>query len=123
MIRIFRIVRDCFARRTPPAGDEWHVGDLAECVFRGPWFCNGLFPVYGGPKFGERRVVRALARSTLRHEAGSQLLIFAQYPGCRYVARQFRKITPRADEAIAADSEFLGQLIGRPATQLPELVS
>lgn len=100
--------------RSPPlrlATDRWCAGDLAECIYAGPWYRQGLIPHDGGPVYSEVRMVRdvRLGKDPLG-ESRIELLIFDAYPGKAYVARCFRKIVPRADAAERADRRFVEDL-------------
>src|SRR5690606_5465731 len=103
-----------------PAGDspeDWTPGDLAECLHPGPRYRDGMVPSLNGPKPGE---VRAVAMVTSGPDffgdaAPITFLEFARWPDRRYPARCFRKITPRADEAEAAEPEFAALIRKVPA--------
>ena len=98
----------------PPGEEDWHVGDLAECVFAGPW--HTLFgPSRIGPALGEIRTVRGVKPSNVL-VAGEPItmLIFTAHHG-RFAASAFRKVTPRADAATRADEAFISSLTPAPA--------
>lgn len=100
----------------PPPGDspdEWHVGDLAECIAEsGDWRCRktGYILEDGGPQFGERyRVVDIDLRPDLTG------LGFARWPDMYFSAEAFRKVLPRADEATAGTCTTIKDLLRLPA--------
>jgi hypothetical protein len=101
-----------FRRSSGPAIEEWHAGDLAECIVRGPWYMGGLIPRWFGPRFGERYVVVSVGSG---HE-GALLLGFARFDPHRFAAIGFRKVTSRADEKIAAEKGWLDRLLQKPAS-------
>jgi hypothetical protein len=105
------------ARPQPPArkSGTWAAGDHAECIASGNWFEDGVIPAKG-PAHGEVRVVRAVGLGPhFLSGAQVQFLIFERYGTRQYCATGFRKVTPRADEAVAADTAFLRALTGAPA--------
>jgi hypothetical protein len=90
-----------------PIAEDWCVGDLAECVARGPWYRFGTGEAStNGPKSGERYVVRSVGIG----DSGRVMLGFVRFGKRRYDAHGFRKVTPRADAAIAADAAFVDRL-------------
>lgn len=101
-----------FVRRSRSEG--WSVGDLAECVTRGPWFSfvDG-HRSENAPKFGDRFVVHEVAIG----DSGYVVLGFGRFGGRRYDARGFRKVTPRADARVAADGAFIDRLRVRELAQ------
>lgn len=92
---------------TPPPAENWKPGDLAECINTGLWYRDGLDPVRTGPNYAETRMVRQVI--VRRHPLGGwvQTLVFDAWPRVTFCAHAFRKITPRADAAIAHDARFL----------------
>lgn len=94
--------------------EDWRLGDMAECIGEGgAWLAlRGFVVVIGsGPKKGE---VREVAKISLGANGG-QYLGFERY-GLEnsYNAALFRKVTPKADEAVSASKEWLADLIGAP---------
>ena len=110
----------------PPApsarsDDAWQPGDLAECIHSGPWWFGGLYPHADGPQLGEQRIVEAAPFAIVPFTGErQQFLRFKRYAPAGYQAVCFRKVTPRADEAIAGDAASLRDLLNQPVN--PELV-
>ena len=100
--------------RRPPAVancEEWRPGDIAECISDGPWFRDAIEPVASGPVTGDRLIVRKVGSS--RHPIDGeqhQVLTFSEWPDRRFDGSCFRKVQPRADQAIAATAEFVADL-------------
>ncbi|WP_439569084.1 hypothetical protein [Sphingopyxis sp.] len=95
--------------RPAPAADTWHADDMAECIADGPW-ADARGQLFEGLQRGHVVIVRevVIARNLLgRH---GQFLGFARWPGVIFEARGFRKLTPRADAARAADASFINGL-------------
>lgn len=108
-------------RPEPPAAFEssWRAGDLAECHFAGPWrvLNDAGRAVQPGPAHGEVRVVERVWASSLQLDDGSPVvtLQFARYPGRRYLARYFARLTPRHDALTpAGDRQFVARLRRSP---------
>ena len=98
----------------PVIAEDWQAGDLAECVTRGPWFSHADgHRSESAPEWGERYVVRSVGTG----ESGYLLLGFARFGKRRYDARGFRKVTPRADERVAADGAFIERFRVRELVQ------
>ena len=108
-----------FARRKPHplpptqllGCDDWHVGDIAECVNTGPWFGTDGLPAPSGPQHLEcLRVahIRMLAFPLRGIEI--QLLGFTRFGAAGFAAAMFRKVTPHADATTAADAAFCAGL-------------
>lgn len=90
--------------------DDWAAGDLAECIGGGQWF-NGYLQPTQGPAHGDTFRVAAIWLSPHPLTGHHMLwLSFSAYGTQRFDARLFRKITPRADAASAADSSFIDKL-------------
>lgn len=91
-------------------GTLWAPGDMAECVVDGPWF-NPFTETMHEPERGHVAIVRDIilmkdwstGRPTL-------YLAFGRWPGKVFVADGFRKLTPAADTACAADAAFTDAL-------------
>lgn len=97
----------------PVDPEGWQPGDQAECIGNGNWF-----DLHGrrvaGPKTGQVLKVAGVHDGWSIGEQGKVLgLSFAAFPGESYVAKAFRKVRPRSDEATAADAEFTA-LVRRP---------
>lgn len=101
-----------------PDAEDWHPGDVAECIFAGPWvdFYSGI--VDTGPGFGSRFSVADVVTVQVPGLGAKQSLVFKAYPGVVYNAAKFRKVRPQADEQIAADAAFR-ETIHRPSRSLP----
>lgn len=100
---------------TPPppedSPEDWQVGDMAECIGCGSaWFSTDGMILLGGPQPGEVRMVAKVST-----DSGPQALHFERY-GMSYAfaASYFRKITPKADEAVRAEPAWVADLIGAP---------
>ncbi len=96
---------------------EWRPGDLAECLGDGTWCRRCRFAE--GPTFGEVRIVTEVHAGRDSKGKPALYLGFGRYAPRTFNAIAFRRITPRADETIAADAAFLQQLIARPAGARP----
>lgn len=108
MIR--RLIQRLRGARKPPANlpdspEDWLPGDLAECVGPGEWKDIKTGEVTAGPELGQVLMVTRVWQ--LR---GVQVLCFARFPTLRFHAAAFVKIQPRADEATAADADFIHTL-------------
>lgn len=93
--------------------ERWEAGDIAECVFDGPWInlaTNIKDDV--GPKKGDRFKVERT--SQLIVPVRELFLVLSALPGAAYDARAFRKVRPCADEHTAADAAFTEQLRSQP---------
>lgn len=105
--------------------DEWQPGDMAECLYPGPWFKGGLVPAGPGfgPVQGEVRIVAEVSVMSPFPDIvpPATILGFSRYGPARFTATAFRKVTPRTEEALAADEAFIGQL-RETTTPKPELV-
>jgi len=96
-------------RPDDPDDRSWQAGDMAECVYAGPWLSPAPFGfvVSPGPRPEEVRVVTDVSMDPhVITGADTVFLRFARYPG-RYQASAFRKIVPQADRAEIADADFL----------------
>lgn len=97
----------------PPGGDleGWQVGDLAECILTGGWLRVPALTPDDGPAFG---VVLKVATVRLVFDpcAGALVLAlgFAAWPDSLFNARAFRKLRPRPDAAIPAETAFTARL-------------
>lgn len=100
-----------FRRKRTPDPEQWQPGDLAECLRDGPWFtiCGQRV---AGPRLGERRIVRGVSEGPAIHGETATFLRFAT-GGNRFLASQFRKVTPRADALEAGTANSIADL--RPA--------
>lgn len=97
----------------PPA-EDWEVGDRADCIVESPWV-NAAGELVEDPGPGFAAIVRAVHIARGRDGALRPFLVFARWPTRSFDARFFRKLTPRADAAEAADAAFLDQLKQIPA--------
>lgn len=97
----------------PPHGDtpdDWQAGDLAECIHGGFWF-NGAECHARGPENGQvLRVERVSIAPNKSVIPGQTVLVFARFQQKAYAACAFRKITPHADRAEAADAAFIAAI-------------
>lgn len=97
----------------PPPGDtpeEWHANDIAECIYGGAWF-NGVENHARGPENGQvLRVADVIVAPIGSVIPGAIALVFERFPKNGYAASAFRKITPRADAAEAADADFIAAI-------------
>lgn len=104
-----------FARRS---GDRlhrcdceiWQPGDMAENVASGSWFDEFGNSVPGPDHLAVHRVVQVSLAIDPRTGRYALFLAFARFGPRLYLASWFRKITPRADAAAAADAAFLSTL-------------
>lgn len=97
-----------------PPCDDWFPGDHALCVGDGPWQDEASRLPSVGPQGNEVNRVTAV-KDGAEGFAARYYLQFARWPGNWFAAHHFRKITPRADSAIAADAAFLAELRQRIA--------
>lgn len=99
-------------------GDQdWQVGDLALCVFKGPW--RTVFgTAVSGPAFGEIRLVTAVSTNNLFYRVC--LSLDGYLKDQRFAAECFRKIDPHTPDA--EDAETICLLNSAPA-RTPEPVS
>lgn len=98
-----------------PRGDDWAIGDRADCIVQTPWV-NAGGDIVEDPGPGFAAIVRAIHIARGRDGALRPYLVFARWPTRSFDARFFRKLTPRADAAEAADAAFLDQLKQIPAS-------
>ena len=113
-----------FRKRRALDPEQWQRGDQAECIVSTRWWLLGQ--VEGsGPQRGETRIVTEVVEQA-HVQSGKPCLFlrFDRYPGSMFEARAFRKVRPRADEAIAAESNFTRLIRQQPAPppRLPEEV-
>lgn len=119
-------IRAIFARRNDrrSGGDSqsWLPDDLAECIFDGAWV-NPHGVAASEPCAGHVAIVRGVRIAPDWDGAYRQYLIFARWPDRMFLASSFRKLTPRADAADAADAAFIDGLklrrIAAPSPTLP----
>lgn len=99
--------------------ESWQVGDWAECVHMGQWYLIPQGTPGKGPRHG--RIGRVTGVRVVRIDFLGQVLAlsFADWPGECFTASAFRKVNPRADEAIAAETEFTELVRRKPAPALP----
>ncbi len=115
------IARGFFARLFgKPAAESWQVGEWAECVASGRWFGVPDGRDHSGPRHGRIGRVTAV-RLCFNPLTGQRVLTlaFAAWPDSFFDASCFRKLTPRADEATAAEAEFTELMRRKPAPALP----
>lgn len=98
--------------REPGDASRWARDDLAECVTDGPWF-DALGQVCLVPPRGHVAIVREIVIALDQSDRPAMYLAFARWPGALFNAAGFRKLTPRADAASAADAAFIAQIKGR----------
>lgn len=94
--------------------ENWKPGDIAECIYSGPWYgvSADQNPDYPGPKLGERfRVLRVHHASAPLFPGCYLFLVFPQFDA-RFHAGAFRKVVPQSDALKASEAEF-AQLIRR----------
>lgn len=105
------------APERPPC-DDWRVGDQAVCVGSAPWLDEQTLMPAHGPAQSEVNRVAAVKPGATGSRARLYLQ-FARWPGQWFCAHEFRKVTPRADSAIAADAAFVSDFRQRltPAPQ------
>lgn len=112
-----------FGRRAPLPGAEanWQIGDWAECHLKGAWYTRPDNTPFAGPRHGQIMRVTGVRICLDRSVPGGSVLTlsFAGWPGDFFEASVFRKLSPRADEATAAEAEFT-QLVKRQPASLPE---
>jgi hypothetical protein len=113
-----------FSRRSgktagAPDAENWQVGDWAECIHMGQWRLYPTGTVCPGPRHG--RIGRVTGVTVVRVDGLGQILglSFAGWPGEAFAASAFRKVNPRADEAVAAETEFTALVRRPPAPVLP----
>lgn len=93
--------------------ESWEVGDIAECVYDGPWFSAKNGNVFlDGPRKGHRIAVRSVEPG--RFFPDHLMLFFADWPNYGWHSGSFRKVRPCADEHTAADAAFTEQLHAQP---------
>lgn len=99
-------------RRNRQHSDDWQVGDLAECIYDGLWLRGNLAPTHFVPQFGRIYAVAGIEQPNRPELAppGAVMLLFDAFHPCAYVSTAFRKVQPRADQAEAADAEFIASL-------------
>lgn len=96
---------------TPPAShgdtsaEAWAVGDLAECVSTGRWL-SPSGDRREGPEKGDVYLVTGVC--VIGGERGLQFTRFEKHHFYHSIC--FRKVTPRADTAEAADADFVALL-------------
>lgn len=99
--RVDRVVED----RT----GTWSPGDMAECIAVGVWMtANG--ETRSDPERGWTGLVSDVHLALDFFGRHRVFLRFQRWPDSIFDARSFRKLTPRADAATAADADFLQQL-------------
>lgn len=96
---------------------------MAECIGDIIW-ANGYGHVIQGPCRGSAFIVLAVREiSDAPFGQNGPYLTFPRWPDKRFDARAFRKLTPRADAADAADAAFINGLrhrrIAAPSPSLP----
>ena len=101
------------SRERPPC-DDWHPGDHALCMGDGPWQDEASRLPSTGPQGNEVNRVIAV-KDGAEGFAARYYLQFARWPGNWFAAHHFRKITPRADSAVAADAAFVSDFRRRLA--------
>lgn len=113
------------ARPIDASGDDsWAPDDLAERIGTGHWVAtNGS--TSPDPVAGHVDIVRAVRLSQDSDGRYRVYLIFSRWPNCMFDARAFRRLTPRADAARAADAAFVNQLKGRtfPSPPAPSIAA
>lgn len=103
-----------------PGDDSWAPDDLAERIGTGHWVAtNGS--TSQDPVAGHVDIVRAVRLSQDSDGRYRVYLVFSRWPNCMFDARAFRRLTPRADAARAADAAFVKQLKGRTFPSPPAL--
>lgn len=107
-------LRNLFFGSRAGSCEDWKRGDLAECIYDGVWCHAALGVPAPGPKLGERYVVVDVAPSVMPEKTGQLVLTFARFRPRRYAAGGFRKVMPRADEAVAGDVASLRDLLNTP---------
>lgn len=85
-----------------PINEDWHPGDLAECIMDGWWF-----PTSTGPEFGDVNVVQCVSPGVAIDGKPRWFLAFLPYPREHFDAAEFRKLRPLNS---AADAEFTAQI-------------
>jgi hypothetical protein len=93
--------------KNPPAAqgdsiEDWQAGDIAECVFSGPWLYFGI------PMAGPERGNMVKVSEVHLNGAKQYLLLSPRYPETHwYAASEFRKVRPGADKIERADVGFV----------------
>lgn len=108
-------------KRAGPIDPEgWQVGDWAECVVFADWKTTDGQP-NPGPRHGQIMRVIGVRSYPWRRAPGGRVLAlaFTAWPGNDFQASAFRKLTPRADEATAAEAEFTALVRRKPAPAMP----
>ena len=98
--------------------EGWQVGDLAECVGCGVWRDWEGREVPGPEPRQVLKVTGVIVGRTLGERQPVLGLTFAAWPGQHWIARAFRKLNPRADEATPAEAEFTALVKRKPAPAL-----
>lgn len=111
--RLQRILAALSLRRADRAiedrgGINWSPGDMAECIHDGPWY-GARGELVAEPRRGTVLIVRDVRLADWRGRT-CLFLVFGRWPDRLFAAAGFRKLTPRADAATAADADFLQQL-------------
>lgn len=111
--RLQRILAALSLRRADRAVEDrtrsWAPGDLAECVDGGFWV-NARNEMRCDPDRGWTGVVSVVHLAPDFFGRHRIFLRFQRWPDSMFDARSFRKLTPQADAATAADADFLQQL-------------
>jgi hypothetical protein len=99
--------------------EDWAPGDMAQNVAASCWFDLSGAPSPGPAKGDVYRVVEVRLTINPRSGGYDRFLLLSHFGERLYVARHFRKVTPRADAARAADAAFAETLRPTPAPALP----
>lgn len=100
---------------------DWAPGDMAQNVGASRWVDLWDNPAPGPAPGDVYRVVEVRLTIDPRFGGYGCFLVLSHFSTRLYVARNFRKVTPRADAARAADAAFVGQIKGRTLPSPPAL--
>jgi hypothetical protein len=83
---------------------DWNVGDLALCVWNGPW-TDGTGRSFAGPSYGQLLIVGAVQVVCCQKHL---FLGFKQFGAYSYFHENFRKVPPIDDNEERAEAALLG---------------
>lgn len=111
-------------RLSPPDSlEDWQAGDLAECIYPGPWYRRArASEIARGPQKGEIRLVKSvMVGLDYLHGGTTQFLGFSREDPDRFVARAFRKVRLDPDRQFRTEAEFVPIDLTAPARQREEV--
>ena len=114
-----RFPGNLFRRKRPPDAEDWHVGDIAECVNSQGWFPLGIVSTPDpapGPAFGDTYRVAEVEEVQGTRVGPLVALGFSAFDDL-YRATEFRKVRPRADKQVAGTATSIADLRPAPAKE------